>query len=51
MNWLKWKFMSKYKKLLYTINVCRSNKQVLHLENGFILDFSNMTIKKEKESK
>ena len=39
MNLIKWFFTSKYKKLLYQIEVARSNQQRLHLPNGVILDF------------
>lgn len=41
MSTLKWFFMSKYKKLMYNINVARRNGGRLHLENGMILDFEN----------
>lgn len=40
MNKLKWFFMSRYKKLLYQIECAKANKQVLHLSNGVVLDFS-----------
>ena len=49
MNFFKWKFLSKYRKLLYTLDVCKSNKQRFHLGNGMILDFTDMTIKMESE--
>lgn len=39
MNRIKWFFMSKYKKLLYSIKVAASNDQRLHLPNGIVLDF------------
>lgn len=41
MNKIKWFFMSKHKKLLYTIKIAKENKQRLHLPNGIILDFKN----------
>ena len=39
MNMLKWFFTSRYKKLLYHIDVARNNQQRLHLPNGVVLDF------------
>ena len=39
MNAIKWFFMSKYKKLLYSIMVAERNDQRLHLPNGIVLDF------------
>lgn len=47
MNRIKWIFMSKYQKLIYSINCTKSNKQRLHLENGMILNFENNTIEFE----
>lgn len=42
MNRIKWFFMSKYKKLVYVINVQMENKHRLHLQDcGIILDFEN----------
>lgn len=49
MNRLKWFFMSKNKKLEYNIEVCCENRQNLHLDNGIILNFSNMTISREEK--
>lgn len=40
--------MSKEKKLLYNIKVCYDNGQNLHLGNGIVLNFSDMTIVPEK---
>lgn len=48
MGRLKWLFMSKYKKLMYHINVARKNGSRLHLENGMILDFENGVILNSK---
>lgn len=39
MNTIKWFFTSKYKKLLYQIEVTKNNQQRLHLPNGVVLDF------------
>ena len=50
MNIIKWKFMSKYKKLLYTLEICKVNKQTFHIENGIVLDFDKMEIRIEKEN-
>lgn len=47
MNGIKWFFMSKYNRLIYTIKVCRDNKQRFHLGNGIVLDFTDNTIKYE----
>ena len=44
MSIIRWIFMSKYQKLMYNMQICRKNKQRLHLSNGLILDFENMTI-------
>ena len=41
MNKIRWFFMSKYKKLLYSIECAESNGQRLHLPNGIILDFTS----------
>jgi hypothetical protein len=43
-NSIKWFFMSKYNKLMHRMNVCKNNKQVLHLCNGIVLDFENNAI-------
>lgn len=40
MNKIRWFFMSKYKKLLYQIECAKSNGQILHLDNGVVIDFS-----------
>jgi hypothetical protein len=40
MNLVRWLFMGKYRRLLYSIECARDNGQRLHLENGIILDFS-----------
>ena len=40
MNRLKWLFMSKYRKLIYSIECAEANNQRLHLSNGIILDFT-----------
>lgn len=45
MNMIKWLFMSKYRKLEYTMNVLYQNKQALHFA-GFRFDFDKMTIEK-----
>lgn len=41
MNKIKWFFMSRYKKLLYEIEVAKENEQRLRLKNGIVLDFTN----------
>lgn len=41
MNKIKWFFMSKYKKLLYQIEVAKENEQRLYLQNGIVMDFTN----------
>ena len=41
------KLMTRFQKLMYNMGVCNENKQRLHLDNGFILNFENMTIEKE----
>ena len=46
---LKWFFMSKYKKLMYNIEIARKNGSRLHLKNGMILDFENGIILNSKE--
>ena len=40
MTGLKWFFMSRYQKLLYQIEMAEKNKQVLNLNNGVVLDFT-----------
>lgn len=40
MTKLKWFFMSGRKKLLYQIECAKANKQILHLSNGIVLDFT-----------
>ena len=47
MSFLRWKLMTRFQKLMYNMGVCNENKQRLHLDNGFILNFENMTIEKE----
>lgn len=47
MTRLRWLFMNKEDKFLYNMRVCFDNKQNLHLENGLVLNFSDMTIKDE----
>ncbi len=47
MSTIKWFFMSKYNRLMYTLQVCKSNEQRLHLDNGMILNFENNTIEYE----
>lgn len=49
MNSIRWLLMSKYNNLMYTIQVCMSNQQRLHLDNGIILNFENNTIEYESE--
>ena len=49
MSWLKWLFMSKYKRLMYSLSVLMKNKQRAHLECGLVLDFETMTIETEKK--
>lgn len=49
MNRFKWFFMSKYKKLMYSLPIYMSNEQRVHLECGLVLDFKTMTIKTEEE--
>ena len=45
----RWWLMTKYQKLMYSIKICHKNKQRLHLNNGLILNFENMTIELEEE--
>lgn len=40
MTSLKWFFTSRYKKLLYQIEVAERDKQRLNLDNGVVLDFT-----------
>lgn len=40
MNRIKRLFMSRYKKLLYDIEVAQNNKQRIVLKNGTVLDFT-----------
>ena len=47
MNWLKWLFMSKYKRLMFALPILMKNKQRAHLECGLVLDFEAMTIEVE----
>lgn len=47
MTRLRWLFMNKEDKFLYNMRVCFDNKQNLHLKNGLVLNFSDMTIKEE----
>lgn len=51
MTRLKWFFMNKENKMLYDIRVCFENKQNLHLKNGLVLNFSDMTVKEEEINK
>jgi hypothetical protein len=39
-SYLRWLFMSKYKKLMYDIECVKANRQRLHLPNGIVLDFT-----------
>ena len=45
---IRWFFMSKFKKLMYSMPIFHRNEQRLHLENGYILNFETMTIEVEK---
>ncbi|GEM_PF-3774294 len=40
MTSLKWFFTSRYKKLLYQIEVAERDKQRLNLDNGVVIDFT-----------
>lgn len=49
MNRFKWFFMTKWKKFLYSIPICHSNKLRLHIGNGYILNFKTMKIEMEND--
>ena len=41
---IRWRFMTKWQKLMYSIPIFHRNKHRLHLGNGYILNFETMTI-------
>lgn len=41
---IRWFFMTKWQKFLYSVPVWHSNEQRFHLGNGYVLNFETMTI-------
>ena len=49
MEMIKWFFMTKWQKFLYSVPIWHSNKQRFHLGNGYILNFETMVIEVEED--
>ena len=42
--------MSNWKRLMYAMPILHRNKQRLHLDNGYILNFETMTIEVDTDT-
>jgi len=49
MSVIKWFFMTKWQKFLYSVPIWHSNKQRFHIGNGYILNFETMKIEVEED--